>query len=350
MSVESKSWYKVTRPIFNSGFEDDEFWAYGQDGFQELLDSFLGSDVLVYDKAMNTIPRHVRAIIQQKTSDVHSSTSVRQILCNIGVLHCGQYIKDNGFIWMVSSMPDNNRIYEKAVLWKCVNSICFVSRTTGNIVTYPVYSVNSTQYGTGISEKTYLDVGDDQHLVYIPYNKETVLLDDDFRFIMDKNSANPTVYRITRVDTVSYAIGDENFDDGLIQWAVQEDQFNEATDSREKMVADYIEPKSGGSEVTVGVNATITLTDLDGDFTVAIGEQKQIRVDCVDNNGNAVPGFTYRLEYDIPEGAATVEETDGIITIQATDDNSSVGEQIVIRAISDDLGCDAVIRIQIVNW
>ena len=42
MSEESKAWYRMTRPLFNSGFEDDEFWAYGQDGFQEVLDSFIG--------------------------------------------------------------------------------------------------------------------------------------------------------------------------------------------------------------------------------------------------------------------------------------------------------------------
>lgn len=84
MSEESKSWYRMTRPLFNSGFEDDEFWAYGQDGFQEVLDSFIGSDVLIYDKAIGTEPQQVRAIVQQKTSDVYNSTTVRQILCNIG--------------------------------------------------------------------------------------------------------------------------------------------------------------------------------------------------------------------------------------------------------------------------
>lgn len=148
MSEESKSWYRMTRPLFNSGFEDDEFWAYGQDGFQEVLDSFIGSDVLIYDKAIGTEPQQVRAIVQQKTSDVYNSTTVRQILCNIGILRCGQYVKHDGAFWLVSSLPDNNRIYEKAVLWKCKYSIRFVSPLTGEIVEYPVYSTNSTQYGT----------------------------------------------------------------------------------------------------------------------------------------------------------------------------------------------------------
>ena len=102
MSEESKSWYRMTRPLFNSGFEDDEFWAYGQDGFQEVLDSFIGSDVLIYDKAIGTEPQQVRAIVQQKTSDVYNSTTVRQILCNIGILRCGQYVKHDGAFWLVS--------------------------------------------------------------------------------------------------------------------------------------------------------------------------------------------------------------------------------------------------------
>lgn len=351
MSDESKSWYRMTRPLFNSGFETDEFWAYGQDGFQEVLDSYLGTDVLIYDKTIHSTPRQVRAIIQQKTSDVFNSTTVRQILCNIGILHCGQYIKEGKIFWMVSAMPDNNRIYEKAVLWKCKHTIRFISPITGKVVEYPIYNTNSTQYGTGVSEKANVDVGDDQHLVYLPYNKETILLDDGFRFIMDKNRIRPTVYSITRVDSVSFAVGAENFDDGLIQWAVKEDQFNEATDSREEMVADYIKAGQGGTEVTPGSSAQIVLTDLDGDYTVAIGEEKRIRIECVDANGDAISPFTYRLEYDFSDGAmSVVDETDGVITLLASNNSAFVGKQVELRAISDVYGSESTIKIQIVDW
>ena len=91
-----------------------------------------------------------------------------------------------------------------------------------------------------------MTVGEDQHLVYIPYNEETIMLDVQFRFLMDKNRKNPATYRITRVDPVSYAVGDERIDDGLIQWAVLQTQFNEATDNKELMVADYYPQKSEG--------------------------------------------------------------------------------------------------------
>lgn len=78
-------------------------------------------------------------------------------------------------------------------------SFCF-SILRGKFVEYPVYSTNSTQYGTGEAEKTQLAVGADQHLIYVPYNQETIMLDTQTRFLMDKNRVNPSAYRITRVD------------------------------------------------------------------------------------------------------------------------------------------------------
>lgn len=351
MSEESKSWYRMTRPLFNSGFEDDEFWAYGQDGFQEVLDSFIGADVLIYDKAISAKPQQVRAIVQNKTSDVYNSTTVRQILCNIGILKCGQYVKYDGAFWLVSALPDNNRIYEKAVLWKCKHSIRFISPLTGEIVNYPVYSTNSTQYGTGESEKTHVNVGEDQHLIYLPFNQETILLDDNFRFIMDKNHVKPTVYRVTRVDPVSYAVGEEHEEDGLIQWSVLQDQLNMATDSIEMMIADYHPTISGSTEEAAGVLGSLSLIDSDGDFKLARGETKQVEIRCLDTNGDPITPLQYRLECDFADGAVSiVNEANGVITLQASDNPSFVGKQIKIKAVNDTLGCEAAITIQIVNW
>jgi len=351
VSDESKSWYLMTRPLFSSGFEDDEFWAYGQDGFQEVLNSFVGSDVFVYDKRIYSEPKKIRAIVQNKTSDVFNSTTLRQILCNIGILKCGQYIEYEGALWMVSTMPDNNRIYEKAVLWKCKHIIRFISPVSHEIVEYPVFSTNSTQYGTGEQEKKHITIGEDQHLVYIPYNDETIMLDDRFRFIMDKNKANPTVYRITRVDTVSYAVGSEYVNDGLIQWSVLQTPFNEATDNRDLMIANYFVPDKGVSESIPGEEMSITLTDSDGDFMLAVGERKQIYVGCVRPDGSDVDSFEYRLEYDFAEDVAVVESDDNkTIVVRAVNNKGNVGRTISIRAIGNEVDSEATIKIQIVNW
>lgn len=350
MSDESKSWYRMTRPLFNSGFEDDEFWAYGQDGFREVLDSFLGSNVFIYDKMIRVEPDQVRAIVQQRTSDVYNSTTVRQILCEVGILRCGQYVMHEGSFWLVSALPDNNRIYEKAVLWKCKHNIRFISPLTGEIVEYPIYSTNSTQYGTGESDKTYMTVGEDQHLIYLPCNAETIMLDDRARFLMDKNKAKPTAYRITRVDPITYAVGGEREEDGLIQWAVLEDQFNPATDNAELMVADYYKSVNGGTDETPSGNVHVELIDLDGDYKIAEGETKQIRVRVLNDDGTPVEPLQYTLEYDFAGAARIIDDTDGVFTLLASDGAGFVGKHIQIKAINDASGSEATIKIQIVNW
>ena len=176
------------------------------------------------------------------------------------------------------------------------------------------------------------------------------MLDTQTRFLMDKNKVDPTAYRITRVDPISYAVGDERAEDGLIQWAVLEDQFNAATDNAELMVADYYTSVPGGTEETSGASVHITLTDLDGDFKIAGGETKQIRVQVLDESGVPIDPLQYRLEYDFAGAASIVDETNGVITLRASDDPVFVGTQIEIKAIHDASGSEAVMKIQIVNW
>jgi hypothetical protein len=229
-----ESWYKITRPLNLSGFETDGFNDDAQDSFDELLGSFLGRSVEIYEKRMDIPGAAARAIIQNVTPDSVNSASIRQILCLMGTLRCGQYVVEGANTWLVCSLPDNNGIYEKAIMWHCKHSIRFESPLTGDVVEYPVYSINSTQYGTGESPRDMMTVPDSQRLIYLPYNEETVLLDNGARFLIDKNKAHPTAWRLTRVDSESYACGE---DDGLLQWALIEDQTR-GSDDTSGMVAD----------------------------------------------------------------------------------------------------------------
>lgn len=347
MSEESKNWYRMTRPLFNSGFEDDEFWAYGQDGFQEILDSFLGSDVLVYEKCLWKEPTNVRAIIQNVTSDVANSAMLRQILCPIGTLRCGQYVRIDSAYWLVSALPDNNRIYEKAILWKCKYTLRFISPLTGEIVEYPIYDENSTQYGTGESKKTQLTVGDAQHLIYIPYNEETILIDNRFRFLMDRNRENPTAFRVAQVDTTSRAVGSES-EDGLLQWSVIETQFNERTDNRELMIADYFTAVNTADDQPSGGRKVI-LTDTDGDWTITAGETKIVKMTCFDAGGIEVPDAIFIAEI-VGEDAVEIEEVDkGELLIQARNNRNAIGKTVQLRVMEAG-GAEAQATITVSGW
>ena len=65
----AKSWYLMTRPLFNSGFEKEEFEAYAQDGFEELLDSFLSTDIDLYKTNDLENGETIKAIVENVTSD-----------------------------------------------------------------------------------------------------------------------------------------------------------------------------------------------------------------------------------------------------------------------------------------
>lgn len=345
-----KEWYLMTRPLFNSGFESDEFLAYGIDGFNEVLESFIAKDVLVYEKAIYKEPKQIRAIIQNVTSDTVNNTSIRHILCNIGFLRCGQYIKVDDAYWLVATLPDNNGIYEKAVLWKCKYTLRFLSPLTGEIVDYPIYNINSTQYGTGEAAKTNLSVEDANHLVYVPYNEETILLDDNFRFLMDRNRQNPTAYRITQVDPLSYAVGGEN-EDGLIQWTVISTRFNEATDSKELMVADYFKKTIGDGQTEQGVSGNIVLMDMDGDQRIAVGEEKEIRVIFRSDTGTETPIVDYTAEIESADGIGEIRsQKDDEIILYIPSDRSLVGKTFTLHVSCETLAQEARLAIRVVNW
>ena len=347
MSMESKEWYRMTQPTFNSGFEDCEFFAYGSDGFDEVLNSFLGSDVKIYDRRVLVEPVRHRVIIQNVTSDSESSSVIRQVLTKIGVLKCGQYIatvlpSGSTAFWLVSTLPDNNRIYEKALLWKCRQTLRFRSPLSNDVVQYPIYVENATQYGTGENSREHLTIGDASYLIYLPCNEETVLIDDRFRFLMDRNHRRPTAYRVTQVDTVSYAVGDET-DGGLIRLSVVETPFNEETDNRELMVADYY-PTHEES-----ITDKISVVDPDRNELITMGESKELLVFSTSADGNlvSVSEFDYMIT-DGNEICESTSKTGNKITIHVKSYKETVGRTITLR-VSRGLA-SAEIMLTVANW
>ena len=79
-----ESWYLMSQPLFNSGFEGDEFSAFAQGGFEEILASPLADDIEVYEKNLSAAAVKTRAIIQGVTADNYNNSVLRQFLCRIG--------------------------------------------------------------------------------------------------------------------------------------------------------------------------------------------------------------------------------------------------------------------------
>ncbi len=227
----SSDWYLMTSSNLG-GFEEGNFMG-DRGGFKELIDSFRGKAIDIYgDKPTNT-PAHVRAIVQNVTADTPANADQRQLLCEIGNLQCGQYIKFDNKWWLVVSLVDNNMVYEKAVVWYCNYRLKFRFPGGTAVNEYPIVLNNATQYNTGVEFGKMLDIGSTQRLIFVPYSADTIKVDHDYRFLIDRNIANPTAYKVTQVDTEQY-----DFDGhGVVRWTITEDQLRDKDDVA-NMVAD----------------------------------------------------------------------------------------------------------------
>lgn len=242
----SQEWYLIKPPKYVSGFENEDFECYSQSGFEELLSSFMARDVTLYK---NRISDGIlsRGIFQNVTSDSVSNSSVRQVLFKVNEFENYQYIKDNdrNEIWIVNSLPSDNGFYRKVIAWYCNYNLCFLSPNSEKVIEYPVYSTNVSQSSIGEIEKPQITLGSSRHLIYIPYNEETIMIDHGKRILLDRNHDNPTAYIVTQVDSTTYKYGEF----GLLQITVCEDQYSPKRDDNDLLIADYnknSEPENTG--------------------------------------------------------------------------------------------------------
>jgi len=233
------------------------------------------------------------------------------------------------------------------VLWQCKHFINFISPITGEVVRYPVYSLNSTQYGSGETQKAQMSIGTSQRLVYIPCNDETILLDSGVRFLIDKNKNNPTAYRLAQIDSESYSCGET---DGLLQWTIVESQRDDKTDNIDLMVADYY----GESEYSVPdapvYGYAISLKPDDNSPSVIFGQELKVNLEFYEDGiqVGALP-FDARIT-DGAEYGSISKVGDDYIIIKALNNRDYIGHEITLEIENQELDAISSLVITIVGW
>lgn len=170
--------------------------------------------------------------------------------------------RDEYFICTQSYKP--SRTHYKCVLTRCNNFLKWQDRQ-GNIYNYPVFDMNSTQYNSGVSGDRITTIGSSQHLLTITGDENTIILNHDKRFFLDRNVEKPSVFKLTQNDTTAY-----NYDKkGVLKITVTEEQYNCETDSIENWLCDYIAPKEL-NEIKILFN---------GKPTIRVGGQKTFSVE-----------------------------------------------------------------------
>lgn len=131
-------------------------------------------------------------------------------------------------------------------------------------------------------------------------------------FLLIYNDKEPTPYRITRPDTVSFSFGNSR----CMHIILSESQYNPQTDRIDLMLCDYFKPNdatkpveisySGNAEIRCGgtvktftaktdksVTWSLKLLDKQQDFITMIVNENKVKIKCLNNN--ALIGSSFKL-------------------------------------------------------
>ena len=220
------------------------------------------------------------------------------------------YDKRRNLYWICIESFDRDEILCAGKLVRC-NYIMKWQDDDKNIFEYPVFEINSTQYNSGeFGDKT-MTLGSSQHLITAIADENTIALNHGHRFFWDRNTVDPTVFKITQNDTTAM-----NYDKGLVKITVTEDQYNPKTDSIENWLCDYFKV------------STVTIT-YSGNPTIRVGGTKTLNVDTTET-------VTWSVESDV---GATIRPDGNSVKVKCPNDMSFVDKTITVKAtVGSDVG------------
>ena len=220
------------------------------------------------------------------------------------------YNEDEGLYWICTEVMCKSGLYYDGKLTRC-NNILKWQDENKHIFEYPVFDINSTQYNSGeFGDKT-MTLGSSQHLLTIVADENTIALNHGHRFFWDRNTVDPTVFKLTQNDTTAV-----NYDRGIVKLTVTEDQYNPKTDSIENWLCDYFKV------------STVTIT-YSGNPTIRVGGTKTLNVDATET-------VTWSVESDV---GATIIPNGNSVKVKCPNDMSFVDKTITVKAaVGSDVG------------
>lgn len=216
------------------------------------------------------------------------------------------YNANSDIYWICIESYNRDNILNAGRLVRCNYWIKWQD-SNAKIYEYPVFEINSTQYNSGESGDKTITLGSSQHLVTITADENTILLDHNKRIFWDRNTVNPTVFKITQNDTTAM-----NYDKGLLKITIAEDEYNSKTDSIENWLCDYFKV----SDITIVYS---------GQPTIRVGGTKTVRVDTDKK-------VVWSIEGDIP---AEITPDGSSAKIKCLNNQSYIGKTIIVKAVVD---------------
>ena len=340
----AKEWYLMdSPPVYNGGFEGEEWENYARQGFQEMLDTTMLCDNVEFINSDFSIIVPGKAVIQSVTENTSVKMEDRQILAPIGTLSHFSYVRFNDVVWLIDAEPSNNKFYEKAPLKLCNNQLRWQDSKTKEIIEYWYWCEDVTRYGSGLYEGNVVISYDKQYSIHLPHDYRTNMLHDGMRFMLEKSGGIPLVYKLTKFDGVT----GNNKSVKILKIVLSSTVYDDQVDNAELMIADYYERKPQDKvEESSEYDCRI---DFEND-EIALSSYEEFKAVFFDAERNEVDvDFQWTItENDFDVECLILEKNDNTVKISVGNDTLLIGKTFKLNAVISDETVLASVEIKIV--
>lgn len=198
------------------------------------------------------------------------------------------YQKSENQYWICTESYNKGDINHEGSFTLC-NWILKWQNESGDILEYPCFDRNATQYNSGEQTNKQYTIGSSQHIIWLPCDENTVVLATPKRFYLDRNLKSPTSYIITQNDTTSFNIGGK----GIVRITLLECANNSNTDRPDLGICDYIDKDmiTNTTDSTESIGVVKSAIEYTSDVIRSGGDIQTFTGKFYDNNGNEINGI-----------------------------------------------------------
>lgn len=270
----------------------------------------------------------------------------------------GDYVEWANNTWLVYEADSDDELYIDGTLRQCQQNI-YWQNANGEMVSRYAWIQNASAYNNGEDADKTMTLKSNQFMVYMPYDDETMLLDNGKRVHMSRSNSKCNAYGLTRPDDITYGYGEK----GVLNIIFTQDQTNTEKD---KLVT-----LEDGTQVWICNYISITLPPSEptpdkpdqnpilwgrisykGDPIIkAGGAAKTFTFVPTDENGEEIECSDYTWKWDISDNfKSCVAETitsSNALRLKIEFDDLIVGEMVLISVLDKNENIITSISIEI---
>ena len=243
----------------------------------------------------------------------------------------GDYVEWSNNIWLVYEADSDDEIYTDGNLRQCQYEL-FWQNSDGQIISRHAWVQNASAYNNGESGNNTITLQSNQFMIYLPYDDDTLLLDNGLRMHISRSNRKCKPYKLTRPDDIAYGYGEK----GVLNLVFTQDEYNptddklvELEDGKSVWICNYFSPIIPPDPTPPDETANL-FANISGNTNLKVGFSRSYLVNFTDKDGAAVEdvNFEWNVESDF---ADKISQTVSGNTINlCVDDDSLIGESFLL--------------------